>query len=284
MGSLDTFVTLRSQLVSLAYRMLGASSDAEDIVQEAWLRWQPVDDSTVQNPRAWLHATVARLCLDRLKSAAHRRESYQGTWLPEPVVTDAPIDRESISLAFLVLLERLTPAERAVFVMHEVFDYAHAEVADALGMSEAAVRQAFHRASEHVAANRPRFAPSEADHARVLQAFTGAITGGDLSALLQLLADDATLYADGGGKVRGAALRPVAGAEHVARFLVGLLARSVVEADVTLGVEPVNGWPALVARSPRAVVAVITIETDGRKIVAVRNLVNPDKLRLPTVN
>ena len=137
-------------------------------MQEAWLRWQGADDAGVLNPRAWLNATVGRLCLDRLKSAQHRRESYTGTWLPEPVVTDAPIDRESISIAFLVLLERLTPVERAAFLMHKVFDYAHAEVAAALDMSEPAVRQAYHRAEQHLEANRPRFAPSEADHARML--------------------------------------------------------------------------------------------------------------------
>lgn len=285
MGSLDTFVGLRPQLLSLAYRMLGASSDAEDIVQEAWLRWQDVDDTTVHNPRAWLNATVGRLCLDRLKSAQHRRESYTGTWLPEPVATDAPVDRESISLAFLVLLERLSPVERAAFLMHKVFDYAHAEVAAALDMSEAAVRQAYHRASEHLAANRPRFAPSEAEHARVLSAFAGALVAGDLSSLLALLAADATLYADGGGKVRGAALRPVVGGDRVGRFLVGLIEHALVDPGLAYAVQSVNGWPALVIRrADGSILAIMNIETDGEKIVAVRNLVNPDKLRLPTVN
>ncbi len=284
MGSLDTFVALRPQLLSLAYRMLAATGDAEDIVQEAWLRWQSVDDSTVNNPRAWLNAAVGRLCLDRLKSARHRRETYSGPWLPEPVATDTPIDRESISLAFLVLLERLTPVERAAFLMHKVFDYAHAEVAAALGMSEAAIRQAYHRASEHLAAHRPRFAPSEADHARMLRAFADAVTAGDLSALLQLLAKDATLYSDGGGKVRGAARRPVLGSDRVARFLVGLVQRASLVPDLAVEVRRINGWPALVVRNAQRILAIINIETDGHEIVAVRNLVNPDKLSLPTVN
>ena len=285
MGSLDTFVGLRSQLLSLAYRMLGASSDAEDIVQEAWLRWQDVDEAVVQNPRAWLNATVGRLCLDRLKSAQHRRESYTGTWLPEPVVTDAPVDRESISIAFLVLLERLSPVERAAFLMHKVFDYAHAEIAAALDMSEAAVRQAYHRANGHLEANRPRFAPSEAEHARMLSAFSGALRVGDLSSLLGLLAEDAALYADSGGKVRGAARRPVLGADRVARFLVGLLEHALVEPGISYAVQSINGWPAfIIRRADGSVFAIVNIETDGEKIVAIRNLVNPDKLRLPTVN
>jgi RNA polymerase sigma-70 factor (ECF subfamily) len=253
-------------------------------VQEAWLRWQGADEAAVQNPRAWLNATVGRLCLDRLKSAQHRRESYSGTWLPEPVVTDAPIDRESISLAFLVVLERLTPVERAAFLMHKVFDYAHGEVAAALGMSEPAVRQAYHRAQEHLEANRPRFAPSEADHARMLEAFAGALGRGDLSAMLQLLTEDATLYADSGGKVRGAARRPILGADRVARFLVSLVAHSFGTPDMSFGVQSINGWPALVARKAGGIFAIINIETDGEKIAAVRSLVNPDKLALPTVN
>jgi RNA polymerase sigma-70 factor, ECF subfamily len=284
MGSVDTFVRLRPRLLALAYRMLASTGDAEDVVQDAWLRWQDVDDTAVRNPQAWLSAAVGRLCLDKIKSARVRRERYVGTWLPEPVVTDEPIDRESISLAFLVLLERLTPIERAAFLMHRVFDYSHAEIAAALEMTEAAVRQAFHRANAHLDAHRPRFAASEADHARVLAAFTSALAQGDLAGMLQLLADDATLYADGGGKVRGAATQAVHGGERVARFLVGLVEKSIVEPDLIFETRAVNGWPALVARNRERVVAIINIETDGHKIVAVRNLVNPDKLALPTVN
>jgi RNA polymerase sigma-70 factor (ECF subfamily) len=284
MASLDTFTAVRPRLMALAYRMLGSGVDAEDAVQEAWLRWQTVDEMRVVDPRAWLSATVSRLCIDRLKSAQHRRETYVGPWLPEPVVTEAPIDRESISLAFLVLLERLNPVERAAFLMHKVFDYAHVEVADALGMTEAGARQAFHRANEHVAANQPRFVPTVEEHARILLAFAAALAGRDLSTLVKLLAEDANLYADSGGKVRGAATRPIVGGENVARFLVGLHKWTAAVPDLTFSVRPINGWPALVATAGPQPVAVINIETDGQRIVAVRNLVNPDKLHLPVVN
>lgn len=284
MASVDTFLQIRAQLISLAYRMLASSGEAEDVVQDAWLRWRDADEATIRNPRAWLSATVGRLCLDRLKSARARHEEYVGTWLPEPVVTEQPIDRESISLAFLVLLERLTPVERAVFLMHQVFELSHAEIGVALGMTEPAVRQAFHRAKSHLDEHRPRFAPSEADHARVLGAFAAALTRGDLDGMLRLLADDATLYADSGGKVRGAARRDLHGRDRVARFMVGLVESSIVEPDLFFETRAVNGWPALVVRNRERTVAIINIETDGQKIVAVRNLVNPDKLALPAVN
>jgi RNA polymerase sigma-70 factor (ECF subfamily) len=284
MGSLHTFLDARPELLSLAYRMLASSGDAEDVVQDAWLRWRDVDESTIRNSRAWLSSTVGRLCLDKLKSARVRREQYTGPWLPEPVVTEQPIDRESISLAFLVLLERLTPVERAAFLMHQVFEYSHAEIAAALDMTEAAVRQAFHRAKGHLDEHRPRFAPSEEEHARVLHAFATALTQGDLAGMLQLLADDAALYADSGGKVRGAATRAVHGSERVARFLVGLVESTVIDPDLIFETRAVNGWPALVARNRERVVAIINIETDGQKIAAIRNLINPDKLALPTVN
>ena len=263
--------------------MLGAASEAQDVAQEAWLRWQRVDEATVENPRAWLNAAVSRLCLDRLKSAQHRHESYPGPWLPEPVATETPIDRESISLAFLVLLERLTPVERAVLLMHRVFEYRHAEIATALEMNEVAVRQAYHRASQHLATNRPRFAPSTAEHARILRAFAWAVANGDLPALLHLLAADARLYADSGGKVRGAALRPLVGAERVAAFLVGAVGGALGTSSFAFTVESINGWPALVARDAGRTFAVVTIETDGQKVVAVRNLLNPEKLALPMV-
>lgn len=284
MEPLDAFIQLRSQLVSLAYRMLGSANDAEDVVQEAWLRWQDADHSAVRNPRAWLSTVVGRLCLDRLKSAPNRRERYVGTWLPDPVVTERPIDRESISLAFLVLLERLTPVERAAFLMHQVFDYTHAEIAAALDMTESAVRQAFHRAKAHLDDHRPRFAPSPEQHGRVLDAFTTALAQGDLEGMLRLLADDVSLGADSGGKVRGVPKGTVEGSDRVARFLIRLVEKSVIDPDVVFEVREINGWPALVARNREHAVAVINIETDGFKILAIRNVVNPDKLALPSVN
>ena len=284
MGSLETFQQLRPHLMSVAYRMLGCSSEAEDVVQDAWLRWRTVDETSVQNSKAWLCAATSRLCLDRLKVARARRASYPGPWLPEPVITEEPIDKESISVAFLVLLERLTPVERAVYLLHHVFEYPHAEVAKALDMTAAAARQAYHRAKGHVAANRPRFAVSREDHERLLLSFAVAIARGDLSKLVELLSTDATLWIDGGGRVRGAARRPVRGGQQVARVLLSVAEKAFVEPDQTFEVRLVNGWPALVGGSQGQVNAVVTIETDGSRILAVRNVLNPEKLKLRTLN
>jgi RNA polymerase sigma-70 factor (ECF subfamily) len=232
-----------------------------------------------------LSVAVVRLCLDSQKSARSRHETYVGTRLPEPVATPQPRDRESISLAFLVLLEALSPLERAIYLLHQVFEYSHTEVAEALGMSAAAVRQSFHRAKAHVADNRPRFAPSEEDHVRLLLGFGAALADGNVAAFKNVLAEDAVLWADGGGKVRGAALRPVHGGDNVARFFAGLVAKtSIQRGELTMDVQRVNGWPALVARVRGVVIAVITIETDGERVVAVRNVVNPEKLALAEVN
>jgi RNA polymerase sigma-70 factor (ECF subfamily) len=281
MASLDTFMQWRSRLLSIAYRMLGTRADADDAVQEAWLRWQTLDEASVESPKAWLSTVVSRICLDRLKSARATRESYRGPWLPEPVTTDAPIDRESISLAFMVLLERLSPTERAAYLLHQVFDYSHAEVACMLGISEVSARQACHRAKSHLAENRPRFAPREEDHARILLAFGEAVMRGDLDSLARLLAEDVTLYADSDGKVSGAARKPVLGAERVAKFFVGLAQKSE---PAIFGVERINGWPALVARARERVIGVVNIETDGARIFSIRNVVNPEKLGLGVVN
>jgi RNA polymerase sigma-70 factor (ECF subfamily) len=282
MGSIETFRGLRPYLLSIGYRMLGASADADDAVQEAWIRWEAADEAEVRDAKAWLSTTITRICLDRLKAVRRRREDYTGPWLPEPVVTNEPIDRESISLAFLVMLERLTPVERAVYLLHNVFEYSHAEIALTLEMSESAVRQSHHRAKEHVAANRPRFAPSPDQHARILTAFMSAISQGDETSLTQLLAEEASLWADGGGKVRGAAGRPLFGRDQVVRFLVSLAKRGL--GTIPMQIERVNGWPAIVARMDGRVTAVINIETDGERIFAVRNIINPDKLALPSVN
>jgi RNA polymerase sigma-70 factor, ECF subfamily len=167
----ETFQLSRPRLLSLAYRMLGSSSEAEDVVQEAWLRWTATDTSAIESPDAWLTATVSRLCVDQLRAARVRRASYEGPWLPEPVHTGEPVDTGSISLAFLVLLESLTPEERAAYLLHEIFDYSHAEVAQLLGKQEAACRQLAHRARVRVQEGRPRFAPSREQHRRILGAF-----------------------------------------------------------------------------------------------------------------
>jgi RNA polymerase sigma-70 factor, ECF subfamily len=283
MGTSATFEMLRPHLMGVAYRMLGSAADAQDAVQDAWLRWQDVDEAEIVTPKAWLSTTLGRLCLDRLTSAYARRHTYVGPWLPEPVVTTEPIDLESISLAFLVLLERLTPIERVTFVLHHVFEHSHAEIAAALGSSDVAVRQAFHRAKQNLAKERPRFAVSAEAHERLLRAFLGAVTEGDIEKMIQLLVEDAVVTADSAGKVRGAAQKPVHGALSVARLFAGH-ARKAANLDFRFEIRQINGWPALVGLGPAGVALVLTIDTDGERIYAVRNMVNPDKLRLEHVD
>jgi RNA polymerase sigma-70 factor (ECF subfamily) len=284
MTPLDRFQEHRRALVAIAYRMLGSSAEAEDAVQDAWIRWQSADHAAIFNDRAWLSTALVRICIDRLTSAHARRETYPGTWLPEPVLTTSPVDLESISLGFLVLLERLTPVERAVFLLHQVFDYSHAEIGGILGTNETASRQSLHRAKQHVAAGRPRFDSSRETHERLLHAFMGALSRGDVASIASVLAEDATLYGDGGGKVRGAILRPLRGGDRIARFFTGLLAKTPTAPDLVVEVKDVNGWPALVGRTSASVSFVITIETDGTRITTIRNVVNPEKLVLRHVD
>ncbi|MBF5042164.1 sigma-70 family RNA polymerase sigma factor [Aggregicoccus sp. 17bor-14] len=283
MQTQDEFVAHRSKLLSLAYRMLGSKAEAEDVLQEAWLRWSTVDPSTVESSEGWLTTVVSRLCMDQLKSARARREQYVGPWLPEPVLTREPVDSGAISLAFLVLLESLGPVERAAYLLHEVFDYRHSEIARILDKDEAAVRQLVHRARARVQEGRPRFAPSREEHQRMLEAFFQAVWKGDVEAVEAALTKDATLWADSNGKVRGAASKPVHGAAAIARFLVGLRQKFPAPTGLTVGTEEVNGWPAIVGRVGGTAEFVITIETDGAQIHALRNVVNPEKLRLQSL-
>lgn len=273
--AVDAFETHRGHLFGVAYRMLGSATEAEDVVQEAFLRWQTAPRDQVRSERAFLTTVVTRLCLDQLKSARAQRETYVGPWLPEPVRTDAQVDPETISVAFLVLLESLTPLERAVYLLHEVFDYAHAEVAQMVGRDEATCRQILHRARAHVLARRPRFAPSKEAHARLLTGFMGALQSGDLDGLKRLLADDVVSYSDSGGKTH-AARKPVRGADAVARLYLGLTKKAPAGATVELA--EVNGWLALVVRVDGGVFDVITLESDGERIHAVHSVLNPDKL------
>jgi RNA polymerase sigma-70 factor (ECF subfamily) len=205
----DEFERHRPFLMGIAYRMLASSAEAEDAVQDAWLRLRSVDPAAIVDARAWLSTTTVRICIDRLKSARARRETYPGTWLPEPVLTTTPLDVESIQLGFLVLLERLNPKERAVFLMHQVFDYSHAEIGEMLDMSEAASRQIFHRAKKHVATNRPRFESSRQTHERLLFAFLSAVAQGDVDAISSVLAEDVVLYGDNAGRGRDATVSPM---------------------------------------------------------------------------
>lgn len=273
----ERFETFRPQLLRIAYRMLGSATEAEDVVQEAYLRFRSVSSDEVRDERALLHTIVTRLCLDHLKSARKKRETYPGPWLPEPVCTKPDFDDETISLAFLVLLETLTPAERAAYLLHEVFDYSHAELAEMLGKNEAACRQLVHRARKHLIEKRPRFAPSKEAHARMLWSFLRACMDGELEGLRNLLAEEVTAHTDSGGKVPGASQKPVYGRDAVARLFVGLSRR--LNPELVPEAIEVNGWPAIAGCLRGEVSNVLTIETDGARIYAVRTIVNPDKLK-----
>nr|WP_263429198.1 RNA polymerase sigma factor SigJ [Nannocystis pusilla] len=274
----ELFGAHRSRLFGLAYRMLGSAAEAEDVLQEAHMRWQAAEHATITAPGGWLTTVVSRLCLDQLKSARVRRETYVGPWLPEPLPTERvadPPDLESISLAFLVLLESLSPLERAVFVLREVFDYEFAEVAQIVGREEAACRQLAHRAREHVRSKRPRFARSRQQHEQMLGAFLGAIAQGDLEGLQRLLADDVVAWSDGGGRAR-AARKVVAGPDRVGRMLIGFAKKG--GADATISFAEINGWLSVVLRHDGVVVSTLSIETDGETIFGVHLVANPDKL------
>jgi RNA polymerase sigma-70 factor (ECF subfamily) len=265
----------RPMLVRLAYRMLGSIADAEDIVQDAFLRWRDVDRSTISHPRAYLARVVSRLCLDRMKSASARRETYVGTWLPEPVVAP-PSEQlaDDLSIALLLTLERLSPLERAAFLLHDVFDMDYSEIADTLERSEAACRQLATRAREHVRDERPRFEASEESREKLTDAFQHAMATGDVTTLAQLLADDAVFYSDGGGK-KLAALNPIYGREKIVRFIVGVS----MKRPALLSVDRVqlNGLPGFVLHTSEGV-ETIALEISGQQVVAIYAVRNPDKL------
>lgn len=262
----------RPALFGIAYRMLGDRAAAEDLVQEAFLKARDV--TGIDSPRAWLSTVVTRLCLDHLKSARARREQYVGPWLPEPLPTEPTVDRETLSMAFMVLLQTLSPMERAVFLLHEVFDYTHAEIAAIVGEREMTVRQILRRAKTHVVARRPRFAGTAEQHGRLLTGFIQACTVGDVEGLERMLADDVVCTSDGGGKATSAT-KPVYGARNAAQMLAGLVRKAV---GVTFELAVLNGEPAIVGRIDGRVETVVTIATDGTRITEVDMLRNPDKL------
>ncbi len=271
----------RARLRALAYRMLGSASDADDVLQEAWLRLTRTPG--IADEGAWLTTVVTRLSLDKLRADRNRREEYVGPWLPEPVATlPDEVDPETVSFAFLCLLERLSPTERAVFLLHSVFERSHVEIAEILSLSHAAVRQLHHRAKGHIAAEQPRFAPSREAHAAILAQFGAACMSTNPDMLRALFSADARVHTDGGGKAR-AALHVVEGADACTRFILGLVHKGRLN-DLEIVVADVNGWPAITATSAGTSErtdrgdCVIAIETDGDKICAVFVVVNPDKL------
>ncbi len=274
----ETFGDLRPYLFSLAYRMLGSAADAEDIVQEAFLRYRADE---VEHPKAYLSKVVTRLCIDQLRSARVRRESYVGPWLPEPLLTDAAPDAaeeveraETLSLAFLVMLETLSPVERAVFLLREVFGYEYDDIAETVGKSAENCRQIAHRAKQHIEARRPRFHPGKEKRDQLMGAFFTACAFGDLDGLMNVLAEDVTLWSDGGGKVR-AARRPIEGRTKVARFILGILSK---EEGLTIQVAEVNGGPGFVVFDGARPTTVASFDIADEGIAGVRLIVNPDKL------
>jgi RNA polymerase sigma-70 factor (TIGR02957 family) len=283
----EAFMAHRELMFSMAYRMLGTVADAEDVVQDAWLRWSAAPRDDVAEPRSYLVRTVTNIALNRLRSAQARRETYVGPWLPELLLTQTNHNitertelAESVSVAMLVVLESLTPEERAVFVLREVFDFGYPEIASALGRSEPAVRQIAHRARGHVQARRPRFEVDEARQRAVTARFLAAAMGGDIDGLLEVLAPDVTLTTDGGGKVRSA-LRPIQGAAKVARALTGAARRPLQGFAVTeLSVEPteINGEPGALLMGGGRIIAAGTLTVSGGRVAAIQLVTNPEKL------
>ncbi|MFF4156735.1 RNA polymerase sigma-70 factor [Streptomyces sp. NPDC001678] len=276
----EAFVAHRNLLFTVAYEMLGSAADAEDVLQETWLRWSGVDLGVVRDQRAYLVRITTRQALGRLRTLGRRKESYVGTWLPEPLLTapDVAEDVEladSVSTAMLLVLETLAPTERAVFVLREVFDLGYDEIAEAVGKSPAAVRQIAHRARAHVAARRPRGAVSPAETRDALDAFRRAAETGDIQGLLDVLAPDVVLLGDGGG-VKQAVLRPIVGADKVARLMIGGLAK--ITAVMSLRPARVNGHPALVVRLDGELDSVLTVRVDDGLITGLYAVRNPEKL------
>ena len=276
------FEALRPLLFAIAYRMLGSAVDAEDVVQEAYLRYQATDPHSIRSTKAFLTTVVTRLSIDQLKSARHQRESYVGAWLPEPLLTtagDQPADlaalNDSLSTAFLVLLETLNPVERAVFLLHEVFDYDYAAIAEIVGKSEAACRQALHRARTALRSGKPRFQSSADEHRLVFTRFLEACAEGDVEGLEAVLAADVTAVSDGGGKA-SAATRPLHGPKVVAALMLGLFKRAPAGLEYELA--DINGRTGLIIRQDGATVVTFTADVVDGKITAIWAMRNPDKL------
>jgi RNA polymerase sigma-70 factor (TIGR02957 family) len=276
----EAFVAHRNLLFTVAYEMLGSAADAEDVLQETWLRWMGVDLGTVRDQRAYLVRITTRQALSRLRTLRRRKESYVGPWLPEPLLTAPDVAEdvelaESVSMAMLLVLETLTPTERAVFVLREVFDLEYDEIAEAVDKSPAAVRQIAHRARAHVAARRPRGVISAAETRSALEAFQRAIETGDLQSLLDKLAPDVVLLGDGGGVVQ-TVVRPIVGADRVARLLTAGLPR--IGGEVSVEPVQINGCPALIVRLNGEIDDVVAVRIDDGLITGLYVVRNPEKL------
>ena len=277
----DPFVTHRGLLFTVAYEMLGSAADAEDVLQESWLRWAAVDRDQVHDARAYLVRIVTRQALNHLRTVSRRREDYVGEWLPEPLLTSPDVAddvelAENVSIAMLTVLETLAPTERAVFVLREVFDLPYDEIAEAVDKSTASVRQIAHRARDHVAARRPRVKVDRSEHEKVVARLGRAIATGDLQALMDVLAPDVVSVADGGGKVRGAARRPVVGADKLARYLVAGMAK--YGAGLRLTPMPVNGQPGLRAEVDGELIGAISVAVEDGRVTRIYTVANPEKL------
>src|SRR6267143_4299873 len=280
---LAAFDQYRNLLFSIAYRMLSSVTDAEDMLQETFIRWQQSAEENVRSPRAFLVTIISRLCINHLQSARVRREEYVGQWLPEPIVTDPGSDPfgiikvdESLSMAFLVLLERLTSIERAVFLLREIFEYEYSEIASILGQSEANCRQILRRARQHVSEARPRFRASSEERSNLLERFLRATSQGDMNALVDLLASDVVLHSDGGGKAL-AVPNLIAGANNVARGILGSLEK-LVPRNLLTRIAAINGQPGIVSYLNGKPHSVLTLDTSEGRIRAIYVLTNPEKL------
>jgi RNA polymerase sigma-70 factor (ECF subfamily) len=276
----QAFVAHRNLLFTVAYEMLGSAADAEDVLQETWLRWAEVDVGQVRDQRAYLVRVTTRQALNRLRTLKRRKETYVGPWLPEPLATSPDLAEdaelaESVSMAMMLVLETLSPTERAVFVLREAFALGYDEIAAAVGKNEAAVRQIAHRARQHVDARRPRRVVPASETRAALESFELALATGDPQRLLDVLAPDVVLMSDGGG-LRTAALRPVVGADKVARFLVGIARKN----ELPVAAEPtiVNGAPALLVRLAGEVDGVIAVRVEDARITGLYYVCNPEKL------
>jgi RNA polymerase sigma-70 factor (ECF subfamily) len=279
---IEQFNQQRSLLFGIAYRMLGSAMDAEDMVQETFLRWQEASDDEIQSPKAYLSTIVTRLSIDHLRSAQKQREEYIGPWLPEPILTtentamtDTLELTESLSMAFLVLLESLSPIERAVYLLREVFGYEYGEIERIVGKSQANCRQIARRAKEHIAAKRPRFDATREQQEEVTRRFIVACMSGDLQALLSVLAPDVVFQADSGGKV-SAARKPIYGAEKVARAVLGIL--KLLPSDANVELASVNAQPAIIGYTEGRPFYVTVLDIAEGHIQGIYNVLNPDKL------